>query len=122
MGDSPKEDSQAVTSGAKPNVTGGEKDERDEEEVPPLYTAITGSCGDAGTSHMPDCKDKNCCTHEVEQLEEQGKREESSVDLIYNVHMVNKAETLAQIRFGRRLCSVLRFRAKAMPPHRRSMY
>ena len=104
-----------MTSGAKPNATGGEKGERDDEErVPPTYMAISGCCGDMGTSHMPDCKDKNCCTYEVEHLVEQGKREESGVDLIYNVHTVYKAETLAQIRLGRRFCSVLRFRAKAI--------
>ena len=63
---------------------------------------------------MPDCQDKNCQERNVEKLEVQGQREEESIDVLYNAHLLDKRETVAQIKLGRRLCSVLRFRAKCM--------
>ena len=44
----------------------------------------------------------------------QGQREEESIDVLYNAHSLDKRETVAQIKLGRRLYSVLRFRAKCM--------
>ena len=82
--------------------------------MPLLYAVISEASGDVGEAHMPDCQDKNCRGRNIEQLEAQGQREEESIDVLYNAHSLDKQETVAQIKLGRRLCSVLRFRAKCM--------
>ena len=125
VGDDPKTDSQVEASGVKLNVATAtetlskltNKDELQEDEnasTPMLYTVISEASGEVGEAHMPDCQDKNCQGRSKEQLEAQGQREEESIDVLYNAHSLDKRETVAQIKLGRRLCSVLRFRAKCM--------
>ena len=106
MGNGPKENSQAVTSGANLNVavtttttqtncsdvpTG--EDDVEEEYVPLLYTAVSESCGEIGVTHAPHCNDKNCMTKDVEAVELQGQQEEEGIDLLYNSYATQKAET-----------------------------
>ena len=120
MGDDPKTDSQVEASGVKLNAATvtetlsklTNKDELQEdgsESMPLLYTVISEASAVVGEAHMPDCQDKNCRGRNIEQLEAQGQREEESIDVLYNAHSLDKRETVAQIKLGRRLCSVLRF-------------
>ena len=116
MGDGPKTNSQ--TDGVTQTVAEGAETTTTlpTDNTPPLYMAIAESCGDVGPAHLTDCSEKNCWTKMAEEYEEEGAAEDDAPRYMASA----PREIVREVRLGRLLCSILRFRAKTNgTPHER---
>ena len=65
--------------------------------TPLLYTAVTEACGEEGVSHLPDCREKNCLTKELDEMIDEAKEEDDDVTYVCAAAMLSKQEMLDQV-------------------------